>query len=100
MDRDASEIYADIIDLPHPRPKNRVPMSMHDRTAQFSAFAALSGHGEAIRETARVTSQHMELSDDAREALEFELQQIQSEPGCEVSLTYFEPDAHKSGGEY
>lgn len=45
--------YADIIDLPAPRPKNREPMPRSERAAQFSAFAALSGHSDAIRDTER-----------------------------------------------
>lgn len=45
--------YEDIIHLPAPRPKNRAPMPRSDRAAQFSAFAALSGHSDAIRDTER-----------------------------------------------
>ncbi len=45
--------YADILDMPrhvsavHPR------MSISDRAAQFSPFAALTGYGDAVEETAR-----------------------------------------------
>ncbi len=50
MKDQAHMIYADIINLPPPRSKRHTPMSMHDRAAQFSSFAALDTHDEAIRE--------------------------------------------------
>ncbi len=46
--------YDDIIHLPHPVSKKHPQMSLRDRAAQFSAFAALKGHDEAIAETAKV----------------------------------------------
>lgn len=30
-------------------------MSLHDRAAQFAPFAALTGHGSALAEVARIT---------------------------------------------
>ena len=41
--------YDDIIHLPHPTSKNRPRMSIHDRAAQFSPFAALAGYEAAMR---------------------------------------------------
>ena len=35
--------YDDIIALPHPEPRTHPRMSLHDRAAQFSPFAALTG---------------------------------------------------------
>ena len=58
-----SREYDDIIHLPHHRSKNRPPMSMHDRAAQFAPFAALTGHDAAIRETARRTEEWTELTE-------------------------------------
>ena len=49
--------YDDIINLPHSISHIHPPMSMEARAAQFMPFAALTGHAEAIRETAR---RHME----------------------------------------
>lgn len=43
----------DIINLPHPISRTHPPMSMEARAAQFMPFAALTGHAEAIRETAK-----------------------------------------------
>ena len=45
--------YDDIINLPHPISRTHPPMSMEARAAQFMPFAALTGHAEAIRETAK-----------------------------------------------
>ena len=47
--------YNDIIDLPHHVSASRPQMSMMDRAAQFSPFAALTGYDAAIKETARLT---------------------------------------------
>lgn len=41
---DAEDKYADIIHLPHHVSRNHPQMSMADRAAQFSPFAALTGH--------------------------------------------------------
>lgn len=49
--------YDDIIHLPHPISRTHPPMPMETRAAQFMPFAALTGHAEAIQETAR---RHME----------------------------------------
>ena len=43
--------YDDIINLPHHVSKKHPQMSLLDRAAQFSPFAALTGHEEAIEET-------------------------------------------------
>lgn len=94
--------YDDIIDLPHHVSSTRPRMSMIDRAAQFSPFAALTGYDAAIRETGRLTDRRIELSEDSRAALDRK-QQLLVE--CladhpEVSVTYFIPDERKSGGAY
>lgn len=94
--------YDDIIDLPHHVSATRPRMSMIDRAAQFSPFAALTGYDAAIKETGRLTDQRIELSEDSRAALDRK-QQLLVE--CladhpEVSVTYFIPDERKSGGAY
>ena len=40
--------YEDILYLPHHVSSKRQPMSMEDRAAQFSPFAALTGYEAAI----------------------------------------------------
>ena len=44
--------YDDIINQPHHTSRKRKQMSLYNRAAQFAPFAALTGHGEAIRKTA------------------------------------------------
>lgn len=94
--------YDDIIDLPHHTSSKRVRMSAIDRAAQFAPFAALVGYGDAIHETARLTSTRVELTDSARAALDEKLRLLAAELDNipEVTLTYFQPDERKSGGKY
>ena len=94
--------YLDIIDMPHHVSPTRPQMSMMERAAQFSPFAALTGYDDAITETGRLTSERIELDDDAKETLDMKhaclMEIINEQP--EISVTYFLPDAQKSGGEY
>lgn len=94
--------YDDIIHLPHPDSPKHPRMSLHDRAAQFSPFAALTGHGAAIAETGRLTDQRMELDEYEMARVDAELQRLQellpSRPAA--SVTYFVPDKHKAGGSY
>lgn len=64
MSTEEQNIYGDMILLPHPEPKNHTRMSMHDRAAQFSAFAALSGHKEILRDTEAEKEKSMEEETD------------------------------------
>ena len=94
--------YDDIIHLPHHVSKTHPQMSMEDRAAQFSPFAALTGYDAAITETARLTDQRVELDEYERQALNEKLQFISEhlKDHPKVSITYFLPDAWKDGGEY
>ena len=94
--------YDDIINLPHHVSTTRPRMSVLDRAAQFSPFAALTGHEEAIKETARLTENKIELSEDEIAILQEKLRMIQEQlPDCsEIQITYFKPDANKAGGAY
>ena len=56
--------YEDIINLSHPVSKNHPQMPLRDRAAQFAPFAALTGHDAAIKETARLTDERLELSEE------------------------------------
>ena len=44
----ALEVYGDIINLPHPEPKDRPRMAREMRAAQFAPFAALTGYDNVI----------------------------------------------------
>ena len=94
--------YDDIIELPHPTSTKHSRMPISDRASIFSPFAALTGHGDAIQETARLTEQKMELDEDAKAELDRRqavlLEHIKEQP--EVTIAWFQPDARKDGGAY
>ena len=96
--------YADILTLPHHKAANRPQMSMHDRAAQFSPFAALTGFDGVIAETGRRTDQKAELSESQMILLNQKLtlidDAIQSGYAPLVTAVYFVPDAKKDGGSY
>ena len=94
--------YDDIIHLPHHVSKTRKPMPMINRAAQFAPFAALTGHDEAIAETARQTAPKRKLSLDEQEILSkrmaYAISHIGERPN--LTFTYFIPDMLKDGGKY
>ncbi len=59
--------YEDIINLPHHVSKKHPHMSMEDRAAQFAPFAALTGHGDAIRKTAEGVAESYEKDENTPE---------------------------------
>lgn len=94
--------YNDIINLPHYVSKKHPQMSKEARSAQFAPFAALSGYEDAIKETAKLTDNKIELSDEMiniiNDKLLFIEKNIQDKPL--ITITYFVPDKRKNGGEY
>ena len=94
--------YDDMLNLPHPTSRRHPRMSRSGRAAQFAPFAALSGHGAAIAETARLTEQRMELDEDVKAALDLKQQMLMDRIGehPDVSVTWFQPDGKKDGGRY
>lgn len=94
--------YDDIINLPHHVSEKRPHMPYVDRAAQFAPFAALSGHGAALVETARLTDQRIELEEDDRATLDRKHQALLERIGerPEVAVTWFVPDERKEGGQY
>ena len=94
--------YAAISGVPHHVSRVHPQMSMEDRAAQFSPFAALTGYDAAIAETARLTDQRVELDEYERQALNEKLQFISEhlKEHSKISITYFIPDHCKEGGEY
>lgn len=98
---DASR-YEDIIGLPHHVSRTHPHMAPLDRAAQFSPFAALTGHEAAIAETARLTEKRVELDEDRKIVLDEKLQILRAHLAeqPEVAITYFKPDEKKEGGAY
>lgn len=94
--------YDDIIHLPRHVSSRHPQMSLADRAAQFSPFAALTGHEAAIQETARLTDEFIELDEDQKEQLDERLRLLKENQfrETEIEVTYFQPDAKKSGGAY
>ncbi|MCI8597595.1 MAG: YolD-like family protein [Lachnospiraceae bacterium] len=102
MSKQEEHKYDDIIYLPHHVSKKHPQMSLLNRAAQFSQFAALTGYEDAINETARLTDAFIELDEDKKEQLDEQLQfikkNLEQKPDCEI--TYFKPDEKKDGGTY
>ena len=97
------ENYIDIINLPRHISQKHPHMSIHDRAAQFAPFAALTGHGEAINETARTVDSKIVLGEDAIQEISEKLNYIQNhiKDRQTVIITYFVPDSRKNyGGRY
>lgn len=94
--------YDDIIHLPHHVSERRAPMSMTDRAAQFSPFAALTGYDATIQETGRLTDARIELDEGGKALLDEKLRRIASMLDTQptVTLTCFRPDERKTGGAY
>ncbi len=94
--------YDDIINLPHPVSPTHPRMSIYDRAAQFSPFAALTGHEDAINETIRLTQERIELDEYSKQQIDLKLQLLLEKKDSHplIEVTYFVPDEKKSGGSY
>ena len=100
-ERKTSGKYNSIMGLPHHVSAKNRHMSMTERAAQFSPFAALNGYEDAVSETARLTDGRPDLDEYERDAIDRKLREImESDEDLPVTLTYFRPDAKKSGGAY
>ncbi len=55
--------YDDIIELPHHVSDTHPRMPLLDRAAQFSPFAALTGHTDAIKETEKLAIERIEIAE-------------------------------------
>lgn len=97
-----SHEYDDIINLPHHVSKHHPQMSMMNRAAQFAPFAAVAGHDAAIREEGRLTDEWIEMGEYGFGELNRKMELLQSGISSQptVTIDYFLPDEHKSGGSY
>lgn len=91
--------YDDIINLEHHRSEKHPPMPEGDRAAQFAPFAALTGYSDAISESARMTENWTELTEEEAQELDRRLK-ILVGSGEEAGIVRFVPDARKAGGSY
>ena len=102
--------YEDMLYLKRPVSRNHPPMDLKDRAAQFSPFAALTGYGDAVKETARQTEQRRELDEYEKAALDEQLREVEAQlqnlengknqAAPRVTVTCFIPDEYKAGGAY
>ena len=92
----------ELLEMDRPVSARHAPMRRCDRAAQFAPFAALSGFDETVQEAGRLTQAQIELAENEREALNDALVRLAARlpEQPEVRLTYFQPDAKKSGGTY
>lgn len=97
-----TDSYDDIINMPHHVSTSHPHMPVHDRAAQFSPFAVLTGHNEAVKETARLTEEPKELDENAKAALDLRLRILQEQVNehPEITIIYYRPDGKKAGGSY
>ena len=94
--------YDDIINLSRPQYNDLPPMSIHDRAAQFSPFAALVGYDAAVEETARLTDSRREMEEDEINELNRQLSELNKRLSerPRIRVTYFIRDRKKEGGRY
>ena len=94
--------YTDILNLPHPTSKKHPRMTRTARAAQFAPFAALTGYNEAVKETARLTDEQLELDDTEKAQLNEKLQLLHQHLPRQlpITITFFIPDTKKAGGSY
>ena len=94
--------YDDIIRLPHHVSATRPPMPRSDRAAQFMPFRALTGYEDVVHETARLTEERVELTEDEKALLDAKLQKLSDSLSSQprITVTWFQPDKKKAGGAY
>ena len=90
--------YDNLLYLPHPISKKHPRMPVEKRAAQFAPFAALSGHADAVEETARITEEKLELTEERKEQINRVLQSLL--PGDDILVVYCTEDEKKAGGCY
>lgn len=97
-----SHKYDDIINHDYQGSNRPDKMSRQMRAAQFSPFAALTGHHDAVEEKARQVESKIILGKDQRRLLDQKIKILESivdqEPS--VDVTYFIKDKKKPGGKY
>ena len=93
--------YDDIINLKRPISKHP-HQSVESRASQFAPFAALVGYDEQVKETARLTTNKIEIDDGLKEILNNKLNYLNKhlDEKKEVSVIYFIKDLKKNGGKY
>ena len=94
--------YDDILNMPYYGSKRKSKMSGIERAAQFAPFAALTGHGEAVKEAERLTEDFVELDENVKAVLDEKINILKHALSLkpEVKILYYLPDQRKDGGSY
>lgn len=94
--------YEDIIHLSRPISCRHARMSMVDRGAQFSPFAALVGYEAVLQESARLTEAETFLEEDGKELLNRKLCYLSDhlQRTGPVRFLCYREDGRKTGGSY
>ena len=94
--------YDDILHLPRPVSSRHARMSMTDRGAQFSPFAALVGYEKVLEESARLTEAETFLDEGGKELLDRKLQFLAGHLGRmgQIRFLCYRPDERKAGGSF
>ena len=102
MRKNEVERYAELLYLPHHTSSRHPPMPRENRAAQFAPFAALTGHVDAVAETARLTQPRAALDEGVIAELDARIGQLRAQIGTQpaAEITYFVPDHKKEGGAY
>ena len=94
--------YDEMLRMPYPYRTDRPRMNRTERAAQFSPFAALTGFDGVVQETARLTEERPEMSDEQKREIDRALSKLLHRIGekPEAEIVFFQPDARKAGGGY
>ena len=94
--------YKDIIHLSRPISCRHARMSMVDRGAQFSPFAALVGYEAVLQESARLTEAETFLDEDDKELLNRKLCYLADhlQRTGPVRFLCYREDGRKAGGSH
>ena len=99
---DNEKKYADIFNMSRPVSKAYPQISIEERAAQFGSFDALVGLDDEMDETARITEQPSNLSEDQKAEINEKLTLLNAcaEVAPPIKVTYFVSDERKKGGMY
>lgn len=94
--------YDDILHLPRPVSTRHARMSMTDRGAQFSPFAALVGYEKVLEESTRLTEAETFLDESGKELLDRKLRHLADhlEQAGQIRFLCYRPDERKAGGSF
>ena len=91
--------YDDIINYNYTGSKRVKHMSLYERSAIFSAYQALEGYMDSVKETERLTSSKKELTEEEKEIINNKIFNLYIND-LEGTFVYFVKDNKKKGGSY